>query len=58
MDSGSGLTGLNQDSLNSMLPDGVYQDSRRSISGAWMDFLRPYNGSHLERGPCGVHMDS
>jgi hypothetical protein len=28
------LTGLNQDSLNSMLPDGVYQDSRWSISGA------------------------
>jgi hypothetical protein len=27
------LTGLNQDSLNSVLPDGVYQDSRWSIDG-------------------------
>src|ERR1700677_1728915 len=57
----SGLAGLDQESWNSMNPDGLHQDSIRTPSGLHQDFIRSPAGCTMAaplRGPDGLQGDS
>jgi hypothetical protein len=50
--------GLDQESRKSLHPDGLHQESNRSIPGVQQDSLVVYNGCYLERSLDGVLMES
>ena len=58
VESCSGFTGLDQESWNSLHPDGLHQESTWSLPGVQQDALIVYNGCYLKRGPDGLQKDS
>jgi len=58
VESCSGFNGLDQESWKSLHPDGLHQESSRSIPGVQQDSLVVYSGCYLERSPDGVLMES
>ena len=58
MESCLGFKGLDQESWKSLHPDGLHQESNRSIPGVQQHSLVVYNGCYLERSLDGVLMES